>query len=215
MTPTALLINASPKAGRSTSHAIAEYLGKRLNDKGVEIKMRHIGKDDADLVELMDISDIVVFASPLYVDSLPSKMIALMEDLSSQKSARTRQQTMIAVINCGFPQSAQCATAITICSIFAKRMGFTWAGGLPMGMGEAAAGKTLEEAGGMMRRPRQALDMAADALTNGKEMPMEAVRLMAKPIIPTWLFLMMAERMWKQKAAANGCKEKLGDAPFA
>jgi len=210
----ALLINASPKPGRSTSLAIAEYLGKRLGERGVEVEMMHLGKQDADLLELMDQADVVVISAPLYVDSLPSRVMAMMEEFATKKGPKERRQVMMAVVNCGFPESGQTATAITICSIFAKKMGFTWAGGLPMGMGGVVQGKDLEEVGGMMRRPRQAFDLAADAVANGREIPLEAVRLLAKPIIPSWLFLMMAGRMWKKEAVANGCEDRMGDAPY-
>lgn len=210
----ALLINASPKPGRSTSRAIAEYLGRRLGEKGVEVATAHLGQQDADLLEQMDRADIVVISAPLNIDSLPSGVMAMMEEFAAKKGPRERSQVMMAVVNCGFPESGQTATAITICSIFAKKMGFAWAGGLPMGMGMAVQGKDLEELGGRMRRPRKAFDLAAEAVANGKDIPLEAVRLLAKPAIPTWLFLMMAGRMWKREAAANGCEDKMGDAPY-
>jgi multimeric flavodoxin WrbA len=163
----------------------------------------------------MDKADIVVLTSPVYVDSLPSETILLMEEFASLKGAKKREQTFVAIVNCGFPEPAHCATAITILSIFAKRMGFAWTGGLPMGMGEIAAGRSLEEAGGALRRPRMALDMAAASLAEGKEIPAEAMRLMTKAPIPRWLFVRLAHRRWKKEAVENGCLERMGDTPYS
>jgi multimeric flavodoxin WrbA len=215
MMKTALLINASPKPGRSTSLAMCEYLGERLKERGMEVKESHLRKERNEVIEEMDTADLVVLASPVYVDSLPSELIALMEDFSATKEAKKREQTMIAIVNCGFPEPAHCATAITITSIFAKRMGFAWGGGLPMGMGEMTMGRTLEEAGGAMRRPRKALDLTAATLAEGHEVPIEAVRLMAKAPIPKWMFVKLAHRRWRQEAAGNGCSDKMGDTPFS
>jgi multimeric flavodoxin WrbA len=211
--PRALLINASPKRGRSTSLSMAEYLAERLSEKGIEARVLHMGHDPAGAVDAIDAADVVVLASPLYVDSLPSGVMAFFEEFSTRKGS-AQGQRFLGIVNCGFPEASQCATAITIMSIFARNVGFAWAGALPMGMGEAVAGRPLREAGGMARRPRAALDLTAQALAEGKDVPEEALRLMARPPIPRWLFVRLAHRMWRQRARENGCADDLGAAPL-
>jgi multimeric flavodoxin WrbA len=215
MMKTALLINASPKPGRSTSLSMIEYMAKRLRENGLEVKELHLGKAEADPVEEMDRADVIVITSPVYTDSLPSRVMALMEDFAQRKGQRQRSQTMMAIVNCGFPEPAHCATAITILSIFAKRMGFRWVGGLPMGMGEMVMGRPLEDAGGMMRRPRTALDLAAAAIAQGEEVPLEAMKLMTRSPIPKWMFVRLAHRRWRKEAKENGCADRMGDTPYS
>ncbi len=116
-------------------------------------------------------------------------------------------------MNCGFPEASQNRTALAICRRFAAEAGFEWAGGLALGMGEAIGGRPLKEAGGMVRRIVKALDLAGDALALGHPIPEEAVRLMAKPLVPRWLYILMGNRGWKKRAANHGTTDALNARP--
>ncbi len=91
----------------------------------------------------------------------------------------------------------------------------TWAGGLAMGAGEALSSGlplTGTQRGGRppVQHVIQALDLASAALAEGKPIPFEASRLIAKTPIPLmpfsiwrWLFLKMARKNWDNQAATN------------
>jgi hypothetical protein len=108
-----------------------------------------------------------------------------------------KEQPLAALVNSGFPEPAQSATALAIYREFAAEAGFAWAGGLAFASGQAAIdGKPLEKAGFMARNVRRSLDLAAAALSEGKPVPDEARSLAAKPLVPVWMFLPIGNLLW-------------------
>ncbi len=215
---TALVLLGSPKARPSNSGSLGGYLVERLVGRGVGAQMlsvpRALRSEQATeaLLEAVDGAELLVLASPLYVDSLPSGVIRALELIAGRK--RTGAPRFAAVINCGFPEAAQDRIALAICRRFAVEAGFEWAGGLALGMGEAIAGRPLKEAGGMVRRVAKALDLAGDALAAGQPVPEEAVRLMARRLMPRWLYILVGNRGWKKRARQHGVADRLDARPY-
>lgn len=214
---TALVLLGSPKTSPSNSASLGAYLVERLIGRGVGARILSVPRalrspeaTDA-LLDAADGADLVVLATPLYVDSLPSGVIRALELMAARE--RTGACRFAAVMNCGFPEASQNRTALAICRRFAAEAGFEWAGGLALGMGEAIGGRPLKEAGGMVRRVVKALDLAGDALALGDPIPEEAVRLMAKPLVPRWLYILMGNRGWKKRAAKHGTTDALNARP--
>jgi hypothetical protein len=83
-----------------------------------------------------------------------------------------------------------------------------------MGMGGAVGGRSLEKAGGTVRNTVRALDIAAASLVKGENVPQEAVDLMAKPAIPKWLYLLMANRGMKSQAKKHGVRKQVYARPY-
>ena len=83
--------------------------------------------------------------------------------------------------------------------------GFDWAGALSLGAGEGLVhGAPLAEAGGPAIPIRNALDVAAAALLQGDGIPQSAVDMLARPIIPGWLYRLMGIYGWRQQAKEYG-----------
>ena len=163
------------------------------------------------MLELVGASDLLVLAFPLYIDSLPAQLIAAFEKIAVQRknAASPKTQELVVIVNNGFPESAQNATALAICRQFALETGIEWVGGLSLGGGGVINGSSLEEAGFVARNIRKALDFAARDLLEGKVVSRQAVDLMAKPAIPRWLYLFASNRAWKKQAKACGVEDKL------
>jgi hypothetical protein len=102
---------------------------------------------------------------------------------------------------------------LDVCRLFARDAGLHWSGGLGIG-GGGAVGGTLDARGRLTACLRLALDMAGKALAMGRDIPDEARALAAKPIVPGWLYLLMAECGWLRLAARHGNLFKLGRRPF-
>jgi hypothetical protein len=119
-----------------------------------------------------------------------------------------------ALINCGFPEARQCDTAIAICRCFAREAGMEWAGGLALGGGESIGGRPLKEAGGVAKNARKALDLAAEALSEGRQVPGEAVSLMARPTVPAWMYTVIGDIGWRLKARRRGTGTRMKDRPY-
>ena len=208
----ALVLMGSPKAGRGNSESLGAYLLARLSERGVQTQMlsviRALRSPEATqaLLEAADGADLLILATLLYVDSLPSGVIRALELIAERRraAAQAHRARFCAIINCGFPEASQNDTALAICRRFAAEAGFEWAGGLSMGMGEAIGGRPLEKAGRMLRKVRKALDVSAAALAEGQPLPEEAARLMAKPLLPPWLYMLIGNMSWKRQAKKRG-----------
>ena len=154
------------------------------------------------MLKLVDKSDLIILAFPLYVDSLHSQVIKTLELIAEhQKGKRNlNKKSLVAISNSGFPEAKQNHIALEVCRIFAKEVGFTWAGGLAMGGGGMISGRPLEEVGGAARNQIKALQISADALAKGEAIPERAVVLMAKLGIPRWMYTWMGNHGWKKEA---------------
>ena len=95
----------------------------------------------------------------------------------------------IAIANCSFPEARHNDTALAICAEFARENGFAWMGGLALGGGEGLVhGTPLKELDGRAILLKQALEMTAESLAAGNPILQSARDLLAKPVIPNWLY---------------------------
>ncbi|MFX1435188.1 MAG: hypothetical protein ACFFB1_15565, partial [Promethearchaeota archaeon] len=101
-------------------------------------------------------------------------------------------------------------TALRICRIFAEDCGFIWKGGLALGQGGSIGGVPLLERGGMVRNVVKGLDITAQALVAGKEVPQEAVNLFSKRFIPNSLYNIFVNLGWRLQARKYGTKKVRG-----
>ncbi len=216
-----LLLIGSGKQPRSTSGALGGYLLERLGEQGYQTEAQLIHKSFRTekgrnkLLAATDQVDIVVLAFPTYIDSLPASVTKALELVAKHRLGRgNRQQRLLAIANCGFPEAHHNNTALDICRLFAWDAVFSWSGGLSLGGGEALDGQPLGEAGGRARNATRALDLAAEALATGEAVPEKAVELMAKPIIPHWMYTFIGQFGWKRRARKFGTRKKLQDRPF-
>ncbi|HDL85840.1 MAG TPA: hypothetical protein ENH11_05905 [Candidatus Acetothermia bacterium] len=214
-----LLLVGSPKApGKSVSEALGAYViekmeARRWSSETIFIRMS-LQSDEgrAALVEAVKTADLIILSFPLYVDSLPAPVIRAMELIAEARFDKGTH--FVAIANCGFPEAQHNKVAMSICQRFAHASGLEWAGGLALGMGGALSGQRLEEQGGMVRNIIKALDLAVDAFAENKPVPDEAIRLMAKPIIPGWMYTTMGNIGWRRQANCYGVRKKIRDRPY-
>lgn len=165
--------------------------------------------------EKLDQADLVVLAFPLYVDSLPAPVIAALEKIAAHRAIVQPLQRFAAIANCGFPEAHHNNTALAICGQFAAQTGMIWVGSLSLGAGEGMVhGKPLNELGGQGASFRKSLELAAISLANGEAIPQEARDLLAKPLIPNWLYKLFGGIGWKQSAKEYGMQKSLRRQPY-
>lgn len=216
-----LLLTGSPRGNGSTSNAIAAYLETKLKEAGCDTRMLLVypmlltENGRTDICTYIKESDTIVLTAPLYADGLPSGVIELMEMAtdSIDKSELTGKSLTV-VINSGFPEAKQSELAIAMAEEFASDAGISWYGGFVLGGGEAIKGTPLHEAGGRARFLREALDIIAISLAKGEAPPPEAAALMARPFVPSWLYIMMGNLGWKIQAYKNRVYARLKDRPY-
>lgn len=218
-----LLVGSAKPEGVSTSQALGEALLTRLAARGIAgntFLAQRAMRTEARIQELLaaiDAADVVVLAFPLYVDTLPYLVTAALEQIARhrQQAAPEHAPLFVAITNCGFPEVAHNALALRVCRQFARQAHFAWGGGLALGGGGVLNGQSPDQAGGKARLIVQSLDLAADALALGQPVPDAAVELMARPIIPASLYMLMGDIGWVQRSWQNGVLWKLGARPFA
>jgi hypothetical protein len=219
----ALLLIGSPRGIKSSSAALGSYMLKQLNAGGYGGETIHlhplVTSEDGlrKLASAIADPDIIIFASPLYIDSIPAPVIAGMEYLKKTRSVTkpVKDQRLFALVNGGFPEPSQSATALKIYQQFAKESGFIWAGGLAYASGEAGIRrKPIESLGFMGRNVRKSLDSAAAALAEAKPVPDSAVALSAKPLILVWMVMLIGNRFWKQQVKDHKTWEAIASRPY-
>ncbi len=212
------MLIGSPKPKNSTSASIAKYLENKL-EQALQVEILSIRKELKTpegremLTGSFQQADTIILIAPLYVDSLPAPVIRFLELISEKELEITREQSLIAIINAGFPEAVHNETALTICKTFARENNLQWAGGLPIGMGGMISGAPLEKLGGMAQKLTSALDLTAEAIIGGKALPEEAIKMAATPFIPNWLYRLMGNIGWKMQARKFGVGNRINSRP--
>ncbi len=232
----AFLLVGSPKGTKSSSYSMGGYLIRQLEAAGLATESMSVGqalhsKENSDrMLDAVDAADLVVIAFPLYVDQLPAPLVKAAELIAERRkqpaerpsntaglessNPETRPQRLMAIVNCGFPEAHQNQPAVDIMREFATEAGFHWAGALALSMGGAVSATPLEKAGGKARNVVKALELAADSLIAGGDVPPDAVSLMARPFIPRWLYCAFANFGWRQQAKRHGVRNKIRARPY-
>jgi NAD(P)H-dependent FMN reductase len=217
-----LLLVGSPRKSRSTSLSLGSYLLARLEGLGwqahtlrIVAALREDGAP-ASLLAAVDGADLLVLATPLYIDSLPSETIRALECVAQRRPSgqSPKPQACVAMLNSGFPESSQCELALAICRRFAAQVGMRWAGGPALGAGPSIDGQPLERLGGAVRHVVAALDLTAAALDQGQDVPPEAQRLLARPALPYWLYRQVGDLLWYRLACKRKTLTRLRARPF-
>lgn len=225
----ALLLAGSPKGKAGTSRAIGAALLRRLEARGLAVHettaVEAFASDEsrARFLSAVGAADLIIVSFPLYVDQLPAPLIRALELVAEEgqtvsgapRFADRAGRRIAAVVQCGFPETHQNRPAVEVMKKFAEDAGYHWAGGLALGMGGAVGRRPLDTPKGMLRNVARALDLAADSLAAGGDLPEDATRLMAKPLMPRWLYFAAANFGMKRQARKRGAGKRVYGRPYA
>ncbi len=217
----AVLLVGSPRTKKSTSASLGGYLFEQLAERGIQTETIQLytsinsPERTKSMLDAIDGADLVVLAFPLYVDTLPAPVISALEKIAEHRKLNHTPTRFAAISNCGFPEAKHTETALAICAEFARQNGFSWMGSLALGGGQGLVGGTpLKDLDGRAIPIKQALEISAASLANGQPIPQSARDLMAKPIIPNWLYKMFGGFGWKQAAKQYGVQKQLRAKPY-
>jgi len=218
----ALLLIGSPKGKKSASYMLGSKLADGLRDHGVTVHEAIVHQElrseekTGRLLDLVDSSDLVVLAFPLYVDSLPAQLTRFLEQAVGRGDRVTHagRPRLAVIVQCGFPEAHQCDTAVGICRRFAESTGLGWAGALAMGMG-GSLGEDFRKLPGGGKNILDALHMTAKSLAGECDVPDEAKSLFARQLMPRWLYTMGGNLGWRLQMRENKAKRPIGYRPYA
>jgi len=210
----------SPKGRISSSFLLGSKLAEGLRKHGATVREELVQpalraeEGTRRLLADVEAADLVVFSFPLYVDSLPSPLTRLLELVAGRRaaSASPGAPRLAIVVQCGFPEVRQCDTAVGICRLFAVRTGMHWAGALAMGMG-GQLGRGFRKLPGGGRNILQAIDMAAESLAKGGDVPVEAAALFARPLVPRWMYTLFGNLGWRVQMRKNKARRAIAYRP--
>jgi len=218
----AFLLVGSPKGRKSASYLLGSMLAEGIRERGGTVSegMVHEGlrseDDTARLLDSVDAADLVIFAFPLYIDSLPAPFTRLLERIAERRArvVPAGSPRLAVVVQCGFPEAHQCGTAVGICQLFAERTRMRWAGALAMGMGGSVGGDPRKLPGGG-KNLLAAIGIASESLANGGAIPEAATELFAKPLMPRWMYTMVGNLGWRMQLRKNKARRPLTYRPYS
>lgn len=209
-TATILIGSARPK-GCSTSESLANELGSGLEQAGIKTTLVHAisfikdGKLAEKALATMLAGELLVVATPLYVDGLPALVTRALEQVAAKcLDGKHPLRSVVGLLNCGFPEASHNRSAIRILRAFTHESGLVWAGGLAMGAGEIIHGQPLANARLVARAQIRALRRAASDLAGGQGISKTASNDMARPLIPAFLFRWLAPFRWLRMGHRHG-----------
>lgn len=122
------VINCSPKY-KSNSYNFIKRLGSKLKDN---YQIIHLYREEVDnVISKIEKSDVLVFVFPLYVDTVPSRLIKLMEQNMDFKN-----KYIYCLVNCGFLEPINNDIAIRIINNWCLHCNGHFMGSFKIGAGE-------------------------------------------------------------------------------
>ena len=201
------LINGSPKAKNSCSDYLLKEIKKLLaeNNEIYEFNAR-AGILPIRSLETLNSSDAIVFAFPLYIDSLPSHFLRFLEALEIYfKSNENHNIRVYAISNCGFYEGEQNKTALKIIENWCHKCDLIFAQGLGIGAGPVANEFTNVELGHAIKKD---IGLAINSLCSNILNDGVCSNIYASINYPRRLYIFQGNNSWTSVARKNGLKKK-------
>ncbi|MEO3948072.1 hypothetical protein [Gorillibacterium sp. CAU 1737] len=205
------LVDGSPKTGISNSSRLLSLLQPLIaNDN--ELTFSRVGRKPVSPAQIEELctTDALVLAFPLYIDAIPSHLMAVMVEMEAfckrQPSSSSKKPHVYALVNNGFYEGHQTRIAIEIVKHWCARCGFLF--GMAIGYG---AGEML----GFMEKvplghgPLKNLGNAMNKLASAIQTRESGESLLIQPNFPRIAWKYSAHfGFWNSTAKKNGLKKK-------
>lgn len=196
------LINGSPKHGGSASGTLLDILKGHMGTEPAETGL-HGPEPGPEALGIMAGADVWVIAFPLYVDGVPSHLLACLTGL--EQLAREKRPKVYAVVNCGFYEGRQNRLALEIIENFCAKSGCQWCGGVGTGGGGALSSlPRLPDGKGPMGPVDAALRELAGNIESGSRQDNRYVTVG----IPRLMYRIAGEMGWRKQIKDNGLKAR-------
>ena len=129
-----VFINGSPKKKLSVSSYLLGIVRILTRGEVVKEQVRN-PKDYERILSSIENADNVVFGLPLYVDGVPSHMLAFMKEMEKFCIEKNKHLNMYVVSNGGFIEGCQNKPLMQVFENFCKRCNSRWRGGVGIGGG--------------------------------------------------------------------------------
>lgn len=198
------IINASPRGQNNsrTDFILSNFVKLLSNNVKITKYYSNDILNNPDLFEEVIKNDTLLFASPLYADSLPSSTLRFLYSFDDflKKQNNNVNLNVYGIINCGFLEGIQNKTALQILKNFCKRTNLNWRFGLGIGAGEALPdfGEINSPKGMNSKIYKAFLSLASSIQSNDNTS--HNSNLFVNPSMPKFIFIAAANHGWKVQA---------------
>jgi multimeric flavodoxin WrbA len=195
-----LILNGSPRKGKSTTGVFAEAFADHYKKLGGEVNVLSVRISPESAGEILALeaavssADIIGLFFPLYVDSLPSNLLVALYHIEPLLKKRTSSGTPIkifATTQCGYPITANMQHAINNCRLFTSTIEGKWLGSLSYGGGVLINGTPL----GQLKRKGVKLNKVfsgmAEAVFHGEVIPESVFKPVYQELKPLTIHIMV------------------------
>lgn len=199
------IINGSPKACKSISELLIEYLMPFI--KGNEIVTYNVCKTDFSTTQFSQIqsSEVLIFVFPLYVDSINSHLLRFLIELE-KRGFENRDINVYCIINNGFYEGWQNHVAADVMKNWCKATGLTYGQTLGIGAGEMLPFLKDVPLG---HGPNKNIGIALQELSRNILFLNKGEDLFISPNFPRLLWKIASSfSFWYPQAKKNGLKRK-------
>lgn len=200
------LVNASPKQKNSASAVVLAILKKYLGCEAAEFIWNKQSAEEKEIQEIIE-SDVIIFAFPLYIDSVPSHLLRCMIQVEeyAKKHPTEKKPMLYVILNNGFFQGKQNASAIEVMRHWAKHCGFLFGQAAGIGGGGMISFiQSVPDGHGPKKNICMVLKKMSENILEGKS----GENLITEPNYPAWAYKMQAEYGWRAQARKNGLKAR-------
>jgi multimeric flavodoxin WrbA len=206
-----VLVGSAKPQGTSASERLGRALADRLVARGWTAEVAPLGSHvklaraaNPRLEAVVGRADLLVVATPVYVDCLPALVLAALEDLAAARPRCCRS------CSAGSRSSPTPRSRSRSCRGPSTRWGGGGPGTWPREQA-ALAGMPLDRGDAP---PVRALDLAAEALDRGAPVPPEATAAFATSLLTPWAYRLVVGAGWVWQSARAGALLRLGRRPF-
>jgi hypothetical protein len=201
-----VLLNGSAKTGvNNTSYFLAE-LGKFIGTGHTVIPLRAgapvLARED---MEKIPGCDALVIGFGLFVNGIPSHLLAVLEELEGFLKGRSGKMTVYGMSNNGFYEGRHNRIALDMLRYWCARSGLVWGGALGIGSGEMyGVLRALPLGLGPKGNLKRALKNLAKVITKGETME----TYFFEPNCPRFFYLLMANLNSIKRGKKNNLRKK-------
>ena len=224
----AILLIGSPKGKNSSSASLGAYLITKIKKYDIAAETIYLYSEMSTeakkikFLEKIEKADYIILAAPLYVDTLPAKVIKALSLIADKRKKlffddikSAKNQSFAVVVNCGFPEAEQNKTALKVYQEFAREAKLKYLGGIAVGMGGAVSGQSLSEMRGMAKDLIKGLDQAVENIVKNQKISDSAIEKTSKSLISQkWLYTLAGNFNWRFQALKNGVYLKMNARPY-
>ena len=129
------IINGSPKAIKSNSEILENYLSFLLKENEIKKYYSIYARLDDKIKNEIHNSDILIFLFPLHVDGIPSNLLKLLVKFEEEKVIKSETK-IYCIVNNGFYEGKQNRLAILQMKNWCEKVKARWGQGIGVGAGE-------------------------------------------------------------------------------